>query len=89
MGRLFIVLIAAAGILWRIDPTWKPYIDAVVWVIGAGVMFYLGDRLERWLARLEAKPYWKRVKAEAPVKARPQRRQRPRYSGASMPLLER
>lgn len=89
MGRLFIVALAAAGVLWRIDPTWKPYIDAVVYSFGAGLMFYLGDRMEIWLSRWEAKPHWRKVKTAEPVKPRRPRRQRPRYSGAEMPLLER
>ncbi len=89
MGRLFIVLIAAIGTVWKIDPAMRPYIDAGITFLFCCLMFYLGDAFSGWLDRWEAKPHWKR------------RRRHPRFSyyrpnyrpghqsGASMPLLER
>jgi hypothetical protein len=86
MGRLFIVVLAAVGTVWKIDPAMRPYIDVVMLSLVCAFTFYLGDIVAGWLDRWEAKPHWKR-----------QRRARPRYSyyrptrqsGASMPLLER
>jgi hypothetical protein len=83
MGRLFIPAIAVVGILWKIDPALRPYIDAGITFLFACLMFYLGDVMRGWLDRWEEKTHWKK-----------QRRRysyyRPTHqSGASMPLLER
>lgn len=83
MGRLFIVLLAAIGTVWKIDPALRPYIDAAMLTLVCAFTFYLGDVMRGWLDRWEAKPHWKK-----------QRRRYSYYrsthqSGASMPLLER
>lgn len=84
MGRLFIVLIAAVGTVWKIDPAMRPYIDAGITFLFCCLTFYMGDVVAGLLDRWEAKPHWKPVK-----KDRRPKRQRPRHCGASMPLLER
>lgn len=95
MIRLFIPLLALAGIVWSVDATLRPYIDILMAVACAGVMFTLGDIVECRLAAWEAKPYWKKMPTS---RARRQRRAaRPHhwsrgsqhYSGKSTPLLER
>lgn len=89
MGHLFIILIAVVGIIWNIDSAMRPYIDAGFLALWVAVMFWLGDIVNGWLDRWEAKPYWRKVKKAQVEKVRRQRRQRPRHSGASMPLLDR
>jgi hypothetical protein len=89
MGRLVIVLLAAIGTVWKIDPAIRPYIDVGMTILCMGLMFWAGDTLNGWLDRWEAKPYWRKVKKAQVEKVRRPRRQRPRHSGASMPLLDR
>lgn len=84
MGRFFIIALAAIGTVYKIDPSMRPYIDAGFLLLLGCFMFWLGDLLRVWLDRLEAKPH--RKKAQAPRRQRPTR---PRYSGASTPLLTR
>ena len=81
MGRLFIILIAVAGMIWNVDPFLRPFIDVLMGLLVAGLMFTLGDRFENWLCRWEAKPHWRKVR-------RP-KGQHYHQSGATMPLLER
>lgn len=81
MGRLFIPTIAVIGIIWKIDPALRPYIDAGITLLFACLMFWLGDVVRGWFDRWEARPYWRKaVRSEMP----------PSYHcGASMPLIER
>lgn len=84
MGRFFIVALAAIGTVYKIDPAMRPYIDAGFLLLLGCVMFWLGDVVRSWLDRLEAKPHWRKMRTP-----RRQRPVRPRYSGASTPLLTR
>lgn len=84
MGRFFIIALAAIGTVYKIDPAMRPYIDAGFLFLLAAGMFWLGDIMNRWIDRLAARPH--RKQAQAPRRQRPVR---PRYSGASTPLLTR
>jgi hypothetical protein len=85
MGRLFIVLIAAVGTVWKIDPAMRPYIDAGITFLVCCLTFYLGDIVRGWLDQWEAKPHWRKQRRRSRFSYyRPTRQ-----SGATMPLLER
>jgi hypothetical protein len=62
MDRVCIVLLAAAGVVWNVDPMLRPYIDVAMWTLFAGLMFTLGARLDDWLCHLAARPHWRRVR---------------------------
>jgi hypothetical protein len=81
MAQLFIVAIAIAGMIWNVDPVLRPYIDALMALMFAGLFFYLGDIVEQFFARWEMKPHWR--------KCRPTKGRRKSHSGVSTPLLER
>jgi hypothetical protein len=81
MLGIVIVVLAVLGMVWNVDPLMRPYVDAVIWSICAGIMFTMGARFDAWLRRWEAKPHWRRVR-------RPKGRQR-HHSGTSIPLLDK
>lgn len=56
MAGIVIILLAAASILWRIEPAARPFIDGGMWVLAAGLLFILGVRFDDWLTRLAARP---------------------------------
>jgi hypothetical protein len=65
MLQLLIIVLAALGVAWNIDPTLRPYVNVAVWSICAVIMLVMGARFDALLRRWEAKPHWRRVRTRA------------------------
>ena len=55
MLQLMIVVLAALGVAWNIDPLLRPYVNVAIWALCAGIMLVMGARFDAWLRRWEAK----------------------------------
>jgi hypothetical protein len=62
MQNLLIVVLAALGILWKIDGGARVYVDWAVLSMFAAVMFVMGARFDAALSRWENQPHWRKTK---------------------------